>query len=35
MTNLNMLYTRNLKQVVNHGSDLKTVHRVIKFDHNA
>ena len=29
-----MLYTRNLKQALNHGLVLKKVHRVIKFNHN-
>ena len=30
-----VIHIRNLKQVANNASDLKTVHRVIKFNHNA
>ena len=32
---LNTLYTRNLKQAINHGLALKKVHTVIKFNQNA
>ena len=35
MVKLNTLYTRNLKQTLNHGLVLKKVHRVIKFNQNA
>ena len=35
MIQLNMLYTRNLTQALNHELVLKKVHRVIKFNQNA
>ena len=35
MIKLNIAYSRNLKQALNHGLVLKKVHRVIKFNRNA
>ena len=35
MIKLNIAYSRNLKQALNHGLVLKKVHRVVKFNQNA